>query len=287
MRNCLVVAVLVGCLGTLRAEVLTAQPFVAEFDFAGRPMIIGGKPASALDYPASFRAGKPGHRCTWFLVASGTLVGAAHCVAGESPDDALATIELPIGDIKHTATCTISTGYWKDRSQDWAACRVSPPAPVPGAANAPVPGFEALNSRPEILLALPLLEISGFGCSFAGGPLEMDYQIGSARVEELPPNARVTGSIQPTPHAIKLRRAPQLLCEGDSGGPAFLYQTQSRSHRIVVGINSATTIAAGSSFISSVSTGGAKAFFEQWSKDNGQHICGLHKEAEGCRPFKP
>lgn len=287
MRNFLVVAAVAGCIGSPRAEVLVAQPFVAEFDLAGKPMIINGQAASASRYPASFRAGKPGRRCTWFLVASGALVGAAHCVAGETPDDALPTIELPIGEVKHTATCTISSGYWKDRSQDWAVCLVSPPAPVPGAVDAPVPGFEALNPRPEVLLALPLLEISGFGCSFSGGPVQTDYLIGSARVEELPPNARVTGSVLPTPHAVKLRRAPNLLCEGDSGGPAFFYQTMSRSHRVVVGVNSATTVAAGSSFISSVSTAGAKAFFEKWSKDNGQRICGLHRDAEGCRAFRP
>ncbi|MGJ7571536.1 trypsin-like serine protease [Variovorax sp. RB2P76] len=267
-----------------KAQVLEAVPLITEI--GGKPLIINGQAADAADYPASFRAGRPGHRCTWFLVSAEALVGAAHCLAGENAETPLPVIKLLVRGKTHLTSCEISPDYWTESSSDWALCVVSPAAPVPAFPNSTVSGFEVLSLKADLLKPLPRIEISGYGCTNAGAAMEDDYRIGRARVEELPPNARVFGALKPTPNAIKIRQAPSLLCEGDSGGPAFLYQMpNARVHRVVVGINSATGVQAGASFLSSVSSPAANKFIRDWSTKHAQKLCGVHPDAADCRPF--
>ena len=250
--------------------------------------IVRGKISDPTEYPASFRAGNIGRRCTWCLVGPGTLVGAAHFLAGEEKEDPLPKIEFKIESVIYTANCEISSSFWKDPSADWALCLVTPSAPIPLSNDGKYGGFELVSTQADDLSGFPILEITGYGCSYPDGPVEEDYLIGTARVEELPPNARVLHVLKPTPNAIKLRKAPNFLCGGDSGGPAFLYRKfNDRLHRVVVGINSSTVPGSGISFLSSLSTTEATSFIKDWAAKNDQKICGIHADASGCRPYLP
>jgi hypothetical protein len=264
---------------------IIAVPFSKAYSPDGTPMIVNGQKADPAEYPASYKGGVAGKQCTWFLVGAGTLVGAAHCVVGTDAAIPLAKVTLKHPKSDHVAECTVPSGYWDDLSLDWALCKLTPPIEKPGLDGNGVSGFEVINLSSKRLEVRPKVEISGFGCSQDGGAMEKEYFIGTARVVDLPPDARVLGSLKRTPNSIKIRQAPSLLCSGDSGGPAFLYQTGGRAYRVVIGTNSSTAVDAGVSFISSLSTPAAKAFMTKWSSDNSEKICGFHKDAADCRPF--
>lgn len=268
------------------ALTLNAIPLTKVYATSGEPMIVNGQPADPQEYPASYRSESNGKSCTWFLVGPNVLLGAAHCVAGETETTPIANVKFETSIGEHTSICSISDGYWKDKSQDWALCRVTPQTPRP-VSTIGTAGYEVVNQRSEVLTALPKLEISGFGCLAQGGPVLSNYQIGSARVVTPPPKARVFGSPNVTPNAVKIRQSPSILCAGDSGGPAFFYQKPGRVLRVVVGTNSSTAIEAGVSYLSSLSTPTAISFLKAWSRDHSVKICGVDKDAIGCRRYLP
>lgn len=189
---------------------------------------------------------------------------------------------LSINGRMFQAECSISTGYWKDASQDWSACRISEPVPVPGADGSGIVGFEVLDLSGAGLVLNQKLEISGFGCITPDGSPVPGYRIGAARVRQLPPSARLPMAVARTPNAIKLAQAPAILCEGDSGGPAFQYRDNIR--RVVVGVNSRTLIRARVSFLAGLGTPDANAFLRSWAVANNVKICGIHSDAQNCRP---
>lgn len=248
----------------------------------GETMIIGGKEGRAEEYPASFQARSGNKICTWFLVGPHVLLGAAHCVAGADSTESIVDVQLSLADKVHIGKCAISTEYWKDRSQDWTACHFKEPLPVPGADGVGVAGYEVLGVSAGELSVSSKIEISGFGCTTPDGSPVPGYRIGTATVKELPPDARLPQAIVKTPNAIKLVQSPAILCEGDSGGPAFFYRDNIR--RVVIGINSQTLILSRVSFLSSISTARALKFLQDWSSLNNATICGLHPAAKGCRP---
>lgn len=264
--------------------VVEVKPLTSALADRATPMIVHGREVDPNEYPSSFQATADGKVCTWFLVGPQVLLSAAHCVVGVTSKDPVAQVKLPIGDKIFVATCDVSAEYWKDASQDWAACKVGEPVPVPGAVGLRVAGFEVLDVDPDDLLRRPQVEISGFGCVVAGGGPVEGYRIGTARVTGVPPDVRVPGSAALTPNAIKLEQSPSLLCKGDSGGPAFFYR-RDRVHRGVIGINSSTALDAGRSYLASVGTERAKAFLDGWARDKKVTICGLHSQAKNCRPF--
>lgn len=264
--------------------VIKTKPLAKSLADRATPMIVHGREVDPAEYPASFQASAEGKVCTWFLVGPQVLLSAAHCVAGTKPKDPIPTVELEIDGTTFTAECEVSTEYWKDRSQDWAACWVTKPVPTPGAKGLRVVGFEVLDINPDDLLKRPQVEISGFGCLVPGGAPVDGYRIGTARVTGLPPDVRVPGSASLTPNAIKLEQSPSLLCKGDSGGPAFFHR-KDRVHRGVVGINSSTATDAGRSYLASLSTGRAMKFLDEWARSKKVTMCGLHPDAKNCRPF--
>lgn len=266
---------------------LTATPFTDVYRTGGEPMIVNGQRAHPAEYPASYRSESGGRVCTWFLVGPSVLLGAAHCVTGTSASAPLAEVRFASRAGQHIATCSIPEGYWTDRSQDWALCKVSPQVPRPVGANGSA-GYEVVSQKPEVLASLPRLEISGFGCTVQGGSARGEYQIGIARVVTAPPRAKMLGSASATPNAVKIRQAPSNLCAGDSGGPAFYYQKPAgRILRVVVGTNSSTVIEAGVGYLASLSTPAAVSFFKAWSLVQSEKICGINKDARGCRSFLP
>nr|OAI58170.1 hypothetical protein RSP597_25800 [Ralstonia solanacearum] len=250
-------------------------------------MILNGQIADPLDYPFTFQGASGGDICTWFLVSAQALLGAAHCVVGANSTAPLATVTFNAAGTRYRATCTVSSAYWKDRSQDWAACRVDTPVPIQAASGSPVIGYEVIGTRLDVLADRPRVEISGYGCVVPGGGPVEGYRVGQARITEVPPNANIPGAGAPTPNAIKIAQSPSLLCQGDSGGPAFFYPSaQDRVHRVVVGINSATAIDAGRSYLASLGTPAALDFLSTWAKHQGLLLCGLDKRAQNCRPYR-
>jgi hypothetical protein len=249
----------------------------------GDLMLIGGKEAKPGDYSASFQARAGDRICTWFLVGPHVLLGAAHCVAGANSTEQIAEVQLLLGNKMLNGNCAISSGYWKDRSQDWTACLIKEAMPVPGIDGSGVVGFEVLGARTDALAVDMKVELSGYGCITPDGARVTGYRIGRAAVTELPPDVLLPRAISKTPNAIKLAQDPAILCEGDSGGPAFLYRDNIR--RVVIGINSQTLIRSRISFLASVSTAQALNFFNGWAKANQVTICGLHSQATNCRPF--
>lgn len=269
----------------VKPPAIAAKPLADALRDTGEPLVIGGELADPKQYPSSFRGQAGGRFCTWFLAGPESLIGAAHCVAGVEPADPLADVALTIDGSDVIATCTIPAEYWADRSQDWAACRLSRPAAVPGDGETGVAGFEVLGIDMPLRKGMTL-EVSGFGCVVPGGQVVEGYRIGKVQVVEVPPKVLLPLSVVDTPNVIELAQHPSLLCEGDSGGPAFLYRADDdRIRRVVVGVNSRTLIAAGTSYLASVSTDAAKRFILGWAAANNVLLCGVHEAAPHCRPF--
>lgn len=253
------------------------------------PLIINGQVANPGDYPVSFQVAlRPDLVCTWFLVSSQTLVGASHCLDATMSVNIEAIVDEPTGSTKHKfeGPCVVPTGLARDPSQDWALCLISPPYPLPRGPRIPVSGYENLNVDADEVVTSAQVEIGGYGCDAENAPVVSTYLIGKASITTVPPAVHVPGLTVSMPNFIELRQAPAILCQGDSGGPAFVYSGRSRIFRTVIGINSKTAIAIGRSYLASTSTEQAKKFFKDWATTNGQKLCGVHPDAQGCRPSR-
>jgi hypothetical protein len=271
-----------GALAATAASPIDAKPLPDEVD--GRPEVIGGEPATRLEYPAVFQATVSKRICTWFLVGPHVLLGAAHCVVGPKGDQPAVSVSIEIPGHRapfQTKPCSIAEGYPVDASRDWAACQFVAAIPAPVGRN--VVGFEVLGTSPVSRNAS--VEIGGFGCTAVGEPASDVYFFGSARVSAIPPTALLPSSTVDTPNTIELTQEPSILCQGDSGGPAYAYaEPDDRVRRRVVGINSSTLIETRTMYLASVSTEPARAFLQDWADRRGLQICGLDPATPDCRP---
>ena len=263
------------------AQTLHARGLLDEVKASGRPFVLNGHVAEPSEYPVTFLTGvTPQEMCTWFLVASRVLLGAAHCLH-DSSGKTYTKIEFESNKNHYDGVCDSDPGWPKDLSQDWAACRLDPEFQLDP--DLPVSGFEVIAPA-STTLSQQKIEIGGFGCTTPGGAVSHAYNIGDARIAIGPPDAHVAGATSGTPNAIAIRRAPALTCAGDSGGPAFLYQKPGRVFRVVIGVNSSAAQDAGVAYLASSTTDTNWNFLKTWSGRVGENICGIDP-AKGCRPF--
>jgi hypothetical protein len=226
------------------------------------PMLIGGKPAEAAEWPASVYAKAGGSACSATLVGDRTLLMAAHCMG----DGKAVTFSAHANQYK--ATCTHHPDYRGNDRADWALCLVD--RPVTG-----IP-FEVLATK-AVLSQNQSLLLSGYGCVNPGGGGGNDgiFRIGYAQVKGLPAGSN---------HFI-VTKGGAALCFGDSGGSA--YSVQAAGDRYVVGVNSQGDIET-YSYLSAVFSTSFVKWAETWAKNShGVRICGLHADAAGCRTSSP
>lgn len=223
------------------------------------PRLINGKPADLKDWPSSVYASMNGSRCTATVVGERTLLIAAHCVGnGQSA-------AFSIGAEKYSSKCSQSPLYNGNSTADWAICLVDRKVE-----NVP---YELINNDNNRVKVGAQLTLTGYGCVNPGGSGGNDgtYRVGTSKVTKTP-----SGSSNDI-----VTEGNAALCFGDSGGPAFFVNDQTKE-RWVVGVNSRGNIST-TSYLSSTSTTNAQKFINDWATSNNQQICGIHSGAKGCR----
>lgn len=224
-------------------------------------MLIGGKEADPKDWPASVYSSQGNSRCTATIVGPRTLFIAAHCVGNGHQ----ATFSA--GGGSYRSTCTHSPDYDMDATADWALCLIDSEVK-----NVP---YEHIATDPQTVAVGDSLMLTGYGCTQPGGGGGNDgtYRIGEAKVSEIPGSSNDI-----------ITKGGAALCFGDSGGPAFKILPDGK--RLQVSINSRGDIKT-TSYLSAVYTPKAKQFIAQWKQQNGQKICGLDVDTQGCRSTEP
>jgi hypothetical protein len=234
--------------------------------------VIGGREARSEDWQASFYAEGGGNRCTATLVGPRALLLAAHCV-GNGQSAKIEFRQEPIsGQCIHAVGYKDSTG---DQSADYALCYLD--KEVSGIQ------FETVNVDPSRIKKSNRLLLTGYGCTrppaFPGEPPsggnDGKYRIADAKIAALP------GEPGNEPNTI-LMRDKTAICNGDSGGGAFLVLTPKK--RLIVAINSRAWFDKGQSYLSSLSSAAGSEFIDTWIKTNqNAKICGRNLKDESCR----
>lgn len=232
------------------------------------PRLGNAEVADPTEWRASFYSKSAGHGCTSTLIGPQTLLTAAHCV-GAGQDASIKVEGAP-----YVGTCTHHPDYPQDPSADYALCRMT--QPVPG-----VP-YESINTNPKALKVGMYIRLSGYGCiSISGtGPIDDVYRVGNSPITALP------GELPHEPNSIITTATvveDAILCRGDSGGPAFIESDMS-SARVVASVNSRVSPVQRRSYMSSLTSDKAMAWFKRWSDAAvEQRICGLPDAPDGCR----
>lgn len=225
------------------------------------PMLIGGKPADASEWPASLYAKAGSSACSSTLVGDRVLFMAAHCMSNGG------TVSFTAHANAYKARCAHHPEYKGNDTADWALCLVD--RPVTG-----VP-FEVLGTETPVAMNTELL-LSGYGCIKPGGGGGNDgiFRIG---------NATVKGTPSGKSYDI-VTKGGAALCFGDSGGAAYLV---SEKERVIVGVNSRGDISS-MSYLPAVSSRTFITWARQWAQDsNNVRLCGIHDDALGCRSGHP
>lgn len=222
------------------------------------PMLIGGKPADAADWPASVYARAGSAACSATLVGDRVLFMAAHCM------DNGGIVRFTAHANAYTGRCAHHPEYRGNDTADWALCLVD--RPVTG-----VP-FELLGPSAALKVKEALL-LSGYGCVKPGGGGGNDgiFRIGQANITSVPSGKNYD----------IVTKGGAALCFGDSGGAA--YKLLADGKRVIVGVNSRGNIST-TSYLPAIAAPGFLSWAFQWATDSAAaKICGLHLDALGCR----
>lgn len=236
--------------------------------------LINGQEADRRHFPTVFSIKVGWRPCTAQLVGAAALLTAAHCV----PDKSEVMIRL---DRDVRAVCEHATGYANDPAEDWALCLLS----------LPVVGIHYETIAETVPEGGQQVVLAGYGCTKEGGSPSGTLLVGKSKTvdrdatsvsdgkEVLPLTPR--GSTVYTKSRISAGEA--VLCPGDSGGPLFIFASNSYADaRRLIGVNAATTYDFGVSIFAATGSPAARTFFKDWADRKGQAVCGVNT-AEPCR----
>lgn len=231
-------------------------------------------------------------RCTATAIGPKVVIIAAHCIKGEGK------ISLPNG---RSAACTVSKKYNPNskfgRTADYALCEVG--SPFPGSML-----FESVLTDSMPIKIYSLLLLSGFGCTTKNPPTyDRTFRVGFASVRALP-SGNSNDIVTDWDGVFADNGQGAALCSGDSGGAAYFVPANSDlSHRQIVAVNSRSDMTCiygpnpdggciddfatidGRSYLSSLATSDARAFFKEWvyESHSGIEVCGYNLSDERCR----
>lgn len=224
------------------------------------PTLINGVPAEPEEWPASVYARMQGAACSATLIGERVLLIASHCVNnGEQ-------LEFAAHANNYKAVCTQHPAYQNGSGNitaDWALCLVS--RPVTGVQ------FEVLGIKQKLAIG-EQVTLSGYGCIQPGGGGGNDgiFRIGRATIDGL-------GTDKDYDVVTKGGAA---LCFGDSGGAAYLVDSDKR---VIFGVNSRGDINT-MSYLPAISSETFVTWALSWAKrNNNVRVCGLHSDALYCR----
>lgn len=214
-----------------------------------QPQLVGGSAADLATWQASLLFHTATTDCTATVIGPQTILTAAHCVR----NGRLGSIRLR--DFSSDVTCTRHPNYEGESNHifDIALCLIDTPIP-----RRILDAYERVNLDSARPVAGDVIVLQGFGCVTKSGPMADVLYVGTA-------------TIFGHPHEINLIRASgeSSLCEGDSGGSAFLQHGLSRN---IIGVNTSASTQDGRE--ASILVGTGAAAIAKFLKDWPQVICG-------------
>ena len=247
-----------------------AMAMLAVADLKQKPdpkKLQGGSIAKPGDWKATFYAVLSGDgvhkRCTATLIGPQVLLAAAHCVADKGQ------VSITYGATAYSGRCTSSNPAYPSPpiSADWLLCYMNFVVPTPW--------YETVTQDAAYAVVNQRLLLGGYGCEKVGGEASDKFLIGPTVIEQVPTSV---GDPSYANFIVTRSSGGAAICEGDSGGAAYVQQPFNHNRRLVQSVNSHRgEDGTGISFLAALSTPTAKQFFKLWIESNKDaEICGIN-----------
>lgn len=226
--------------------------------------VVGGVAVGSKAWPATrisiTTIGGKKFMCTATIIGPRVVLTAAHCVNDKT------TMQIAIAGGTATVRCNHHDSYAPANNfrNDIALCLASTNLTLP-----PLERYERLNVTPSLPSTNASVILLGFGCTSKD------------------PDSKTSGYLHQGPSTVAYKMDNRInmgngavLCEGDSGGAAYL---QVGDRRSVIGVNSTRAGDFSYSNVTNVAAPEIATFIASWSEANAAPICGYTAPATVCR----
>lgn len=236
------------------------------------------KRATQDEWPGTLYRNFDAQMCTATFVGPNTLLLAAHCTWSNK------SIEFEFRGTTYQGRCWPHESFvpWtnensaaerKAASFDLALCEIT---------NGPVRGIRYETIGGVALRVGSPIRLVGFGCN----DIYQSTGAGELRYADL----EVSRALGPDNYVEtgELSEGSTTLCQGDSGGAAYVRNGADVYRRVIVAVNSHTSRKFGKltgiSYLASLQSAEAREYLRKWTSA-GSHraLCGLSSEAVNCR----